>query len=669
MSLLPDYLATTVMSVVGILAFTSELELRGAGMAFTMITCVAMLVSYLTRLFGGSNRWLEAGPWLGAALGMIGWFLPMTIAGVVSGDDVPGQMMVGVRVAWLLVLRCFALWSDGDLVFQAVPVMALFGIAAATSQEISLVLLFIVFVLCVIFLLSRQHVRALAQMGGSVPWQTLAPAGTGYALLTTVAVFLVAVLATPALQVGMTAMVAPIVRANIGKGAAGGTSSDPNADTVLEIGVGGHSSTNVKVLQYDSREPLYLRERAFGAFNGIGWTGTGTRALTAVRYPDRLTDPYDLTEQMDSVVLDRERQLTYTVEILSGLHNFVYAAGEPVTVKTSAAFLQFAPTVCIWPREPFRPGDSYQATSSLPPNGAGELRRASAPRAMDREQRMVYYQMPPTRSPELRGLALRVAGSLRTDYDRVEALRNYVSETCMYSLNEPPYEGEQDRVAEFLFVRKKGYCDSFASALAILCRELDIPARVVRGYAPGEYDSKTNRWVVREKHYHLWTEVFFSGIGWVPFDAVDGAREVDAAQVGAAVSVETQSFWRSPWPPVIIDGLALAVVAYIAASWWRSRRTGPGNGFHDRREVVTMYAQFVRSLRRVGCEARRPEQTPREYLAGIEASLPASEAALAKRLTAEVDAALFSRSLADETLAALRARLTEWLQAVKGLPR
>jgi hypothetical protein len=70
----------------------------------------------------------------------------------------------------------------------------------------------------------------------------------------------------------------------------------------------------------------------------------------------------------------------------------------------------------------------------------------------------------------------------------------------------------------FLFQDKRGYCQYFSGAAALMLRMLGIPARVASGFAPGSLDTDTHEYVVRDLDAHSWIEVWFAGIGWVPFD-------------------------------------------------------------------------------------------------------------------------------------------------------
>jgi transglutaminase-like putative cysteine protease len=88
-----------------------------------------------------------------------------------------------------------------------------------------------------------------------------------------------------------------------------------------------------------------------------------------------------------------------------------------------------------------------------------------------------------------------------------------------YSLDLSRCNPDDDGVHDFLFSMKQGHCEYFASAMTVMCRALDVPARLATGFrlddlgAPGE-------WVaVRDRDAHAWTEVYDRARGWVAYDA------------------------------------------------------------------------------------------------------------------------------------------------------
>jgi hypothetical protein len=77
-------------------------------------------------------------------------------------------------------------------------------------------------------------------------------------------------------------------------------------------------------------------------------------------------------------------------------------------------------------------------------------------------------------------------------------------------------------VDTFLFEDREGVCEQYATALAVMARSLDIPARLAAGYGAGDYNAITGYYEVRLSHAHSWVEVYFPEYGWVPFDPTPG---------------------------------------------------------------------------------------------------------------------------------------------------
>ena len=128
-----------------------------------------------------------------------------------------------------------------------------------------------------------------------------------------------------------------------------------------------------------------------------------------------------------------------------------------------------------------------------------------------------YLQLPDNLSPEIMALAQRISAQARTPYDKADAVTQYLRSHITYSSTFVNPPKGQDVLDWFLFDLKKGFCNYYASAEVILLRSLGIPARMVVGFAQGEF-SAPNIYEVREQDEHAWPEVYFPGFGWVEFE-------------------------------------------------------------------------------------------------------------------------------------------------------
>ena len=128
-----------------------------------------------------------------------------------------------------------------------------------------------------------------------------------------------------------------------------------------------------------------------------------------------------------------------------------------------------------------------------------------------------YLQLPDTLPDRVKRLAETMTESADNPYDKAQAMQAYLHR-LPYTLDVTlPPEG-QDFVDFFLFELGRGFCQNYASSMATMLRSLGIPARLVVGFGPGEYDEDRGGWVVRARHYHAWTEVYFPEYGWVEFE-------------------------------------------------------------------------------------------------------------------------------------------------------
>ncbi|HKD82124.1 MAG TPA: DUF3488 and transglutaminase-like domain-containing protein [Candidatus Angelobacter sp.] len=129
----------------------------------------------------------------------------------------------------------------------------------------------------------------------------------------------------------------------------------------------------------------------------------------------------------------------------------------------------------------------------------------------------VLYLQLPRLDPRIAPLAKQITASARSNYDRARQIEQYLQSSFGYTL-ELPGMREPDPLAHFLFERKKGHCEYFASSMVVMLRTLGIPARVVNGFRGGEYNDLTSSYIVRERDAHSWVEAYFPEYGWVTFD-------------------------------------------------------------------------------------------------------------------------------------------------------
>jgi protein-glutamine gamma-glutamyltransferase len=156
----------------------------------------------------------------------------------------------------------------------------------------------------------------------------------------------------------------------------------------------------------------------------------------------------------------------------------------------------------------------YEGVSNLPAVTPRELRQASS--KYPDPIRLTYLQLPPL-DPRIQILADQITAASQNPYDKAANLERYLTVHYGYTLDLRDTQGS-DPLADFLFRRRAGHCEYFASAMTVMLRAEGIPARYVTGFAPGEYNDIGGDYIIRESDAHAWVEVYFPGYGWVTFD-------------------------------------------------------------------------------------------------------------------------------------------------------
>jgi transglutaminase-like putative cysteine protease len=117
------------------------------------------------------------------------------------------------------------------------------------------------------------------------------------------------------------------------------------------------------------------------------------------------------------------------------------------------------------------------------------------------------------------------AGNAATDAEMAARIEDHLHRDFVYTLDGATPAKSRDPLADFLFVTKRGYCEYFASAMAVLLRTEGVPARVATGFQSGYFNDVSNTWVVRASDAHAWVEAWLEGRGWVTYDPTPPAAE------------------------------------------------------------------------------------------------------------------------------------------------
>jgi protein-glutamine gamma-glutamyltransferase len=178
-----------------------------------------------------------------------------------------------------------------------------------------------------------------------------------------------------------------------------------------------------------------------------------------------------------------------------------------------------------------------------------------------------YLRLPAV-DPRVAELAAKISSSAHNNYDKAASMESYLRAHYGYTL-QLPRRLVKDPIADFLFNRKRGHCEYFASAMAVMLRTQGIPSRVVNGFRTDEFNDVTANYVIRAKDAHSWVEAYFPGYGWQTFDPTPGgASGIPQGWARLALYVDAMaSFWRD-WI-VSYDGAHQYVLGQAAISGTR----------------------------------------------------------------------------------------------------
>jgi len=138
-----------------------------------------------------------------------------------------------------------------------------------------------------------------------------------------------------------------------------------------------------------------------------------------------------------------------------------------------------------------------------------------------------YLQLPEELPSRVGELAQSISASSDNVYDKTKAIERYFGKNgFVYDQNDIAIpEEEEDYVDQFLFETKRGYCDNYSTSMVVMLRTIGIPARWVKGFAPGELarnDQGESIYRVTNSEAHSWVEAYMPGIGWMPFEPTIG---------------------------------------------------------------------------------------------------------------------------------------------------
>jgi transglutaminase-like putative cysteine protease len=222
-------------------------------------------------------------------------------------------------------------------------------------------------------------------------------------------------------------------------------------------------------------------------------------------------------------------QVTVTVDVVNGgaltnslVPTFLPVPYPPHSVITPPGTWLSDPGLMVFSQAPNVPVTTYTVTSYVVNPSRQQLNQAGPPPASLAARNL---ELPPSYSQNaaLRQIAKQETKGQTTEYAKVNALTWWLSHTFTYDAAAPGFDTAQG-LLDFLTKTREGVCVQYAYALTVLARLVGVPARLVGGFTGGSRTSP-GHYVVKTDDEHAWTEVYFSGLGWIQFDATPGGGD------------------------------------------------------------------------------------------------------------------------------------------------
>lgn len=287
-----------------------------------------------------------------------------------------------------------------------------------------------------------------------------------------------------------------------------------------------------QIMEVKTDQPLLLRGSLKRTYTGYSWTENAVNSRYVMIDPTRRAireRVFDSTRLKDLPYGKAFREARIDVTMLSEGLSTLFVPHRLTDYHAPLDLVTyFSSTGEVFITRNVQAGDAYAVEAMLPTRDANPMRSllekaAGAKDGGYEEARAAYLALPKGIDRKVYHLAKTLTQSIPSPYGKALALKNHLLDGYKYSLDvDYPPQG-QDFVSHFLLDSKTGYCSYFASAMAVMARMVDLPSRYVEGYLVPERPGGST--TVLGKNAHAWVEIYFEGVGWLPFDPTPGSGD------------------------------------------------------------------------------------------------------------------------------------------------
>jgi hypothetical protein len=543
-------------------------------------------------------------------------------------------LFAGITAVWAAVFSCHALaFRAGSPLLALVPPVALVAFADSVLDDFDKPIYGVLFLIAALAVVFADSLRRVQGWGPVWSWpgrsgHLLPATGPGARRIAGIAVTVAAV--------------APFVMPGFGSRAVIDLSS-VNSDGITRISplvsIGAKLAPDADPepeFTVHADQPSYWRMIGLERYTGTTWAPADEDSVSIDPGAPLAGAPTGEPEHAVTQTFVASRDLGYV---------WLPAAPDPASISVDAdvetTWSQESQTITL--NQPLRKGQSYTVESVYPTPTARELRRVGTPHNVD-PALTELDGIPPDVRTTLTEIAQQWTDGAETPFGKAWAIQQHLLSEFEYN-TQVDYTDDPKALVDFLQDSKQGFCQQFASAMAVLLRLLDIPARVAFGFVRGS-ETDPHTYEVKSTDLHSWVEVPFNGYGWVPFEPTPGDfRNPTVAGFGVKANPPTTGNTKSssasvsspapskgpsptaaptlapategsrgPWAVVAAIALLVALVlAGIPFGQWLARRRRLRRAARDPRMLIlATYDVFTQRAADLGL-GRAPGETLEEY--------------------------------------------------------
>ncbi|MBE9238312.1 DUF3488 domain-containing protein [Anabaena aphanizomenioides LEGE 00250] len=361
-----------------------------------------------------------------------------------------------------------------------------------------------------------------------------------------------------------------------GTGTGQGSSGEPGTvDSNFYYGFNSEMNQNLRgemkpkvVMRVRSQAEGFWRVLAFDQYTGKGWKISRNDDVTTLR---RSSWSYKIDLDLP-LIKTPTREVVQTYNVVSDLPNLIPALSNPKEIYFPGPVIAVDQEGGLRSPVQLSEGMTYTVLSEVPYRDRTLLGKADT--KYPKEIKDYYLQIPPEIADKVRQKTEAILAdynrqrvsrtedvrTLNSVYEKTLYLAQYLKQNYSFPENPlglPHLDQNDDLVESFLFKHQGGYPDHFSTVLTVMLRSIGIPARLVAGFAPGEFNPFTGMYIVKNTDAYAMTEVYFPKYGWFAFDPIPNHPLIPPSIEEYQTFSVLRQFWNwiAGWLPSPVTGL------------------------------------------------------------------------------------------------------------------